>query len=278
MWTTPTGDDYDDDVAVLTITNDSTGTPVTSVPIVTSVGDGVYTAAWIVPDTLTLGTYTARLTGLVATVVTLVLDTVCVWSDEMYLSVQEFKDDVMPTNSSTLQNRRIAGVLAAVSACINSECGRTFTVPSGSEARIIDPDLCSTTNVRGEGVLLVEDIATPDGVAIETGRQFFGGSWTALTADSWYANRSKPNWPYTEIIRASPWQSCHTVRVTAQWGWPRVPPAVIEATRIQAARVFSRKGSPEGSAAPKEWGIVHVPRLDPDVRTLLTGLQVPGIA
>lgn len=47
------------------------------------------------------------------------------------------------------------------------------------------------------------------------------------------------------------------------------PPRADEAATIQAARLYGRRGSVNGVAAFQDVGVTHLPRLDPDVRSLL---------
>lgn len=59
--------------------------------------------------------------------------------------------------------------------------------------------------------------------------------------------------------------------VAAIWGWPVVPPDIIWANHMQTARLYRRKGSPEGIAGSAEWGLTRIPPLDPDVLSILKG-------
>jgi hypothetical protein len=68
------------------------------------------------------------------------------------------------------------------------------------------------------------------------------------------------------------------VRVTAKWGWPAVPDTVVQATLIQASRLYRRKDSPEGVLGSAEWGTVRLGRVDPDVYALIQQLILPGMA
>lgn len=60
------------------------------------------------------------------------------------------------------------------------------------------------------------------------------------------------------------------VRVTGTWGWADIPPAITQATVIQAARIFKRNDSPLGIAGFGDMGVLRVGRaLDPDVQQLV---------
>lgn len=60
-------------------------------------------------------------------------------------------------------------------------------------------------------------------------------------------------------------------RITAVWGWAAVPSTVVEATKIQANRVASRRESAFGVAGSPDSGteLRLLARLDPDVQVLL---------
>jgi len=60
------------------------------------------------------------------------------------------------------------------------------------------------------------------------------------------------------------------VKVTAAFGWPAIPVAIVQATILHAARHFKRYDSPLGVAGFGDFGVVRVSRfLDPDVQMLV---------
>jgi Phage gp6-like head-tail connector protein len=60
------------------------------------------------------------------------------------------------------------------------------------------------------------------------------------------------------------------VQITALWGWPAVPDAVVQACLIKASRLFHRKDSPQGVAGFGDLGVIRISRNDdPDVCGLL---------
>ncbi len=59
-------------------------------------------------------------------------------------------------------------------------------------------------------------------------------------------------------------------RITAQFGWPAVPPAIRQATMIQASRFFQRRTAPFGISGSPEMGQMRLlSKLDPDVEMLV---------
>jgi hypothetical protein len=67
------------------------------------------------------------------------------------------------------------------------------------------------------------------------------------------------------------------IEITAQWGFPEVPEDIQMAQQMQATRYYRRRGSPEGLAGSAEWGVVSIPRLDPDVRAIIEAFRRPGL-
>lgn len=59
------------------------------------------------------------------------------------------------------------------------------------------------------------------------------------------------------------------VEITGIWGWPAVPNSVNQACLLLAARLFSRKESPQGVAGFGEFGQIRVAPNDRDVTALL---------
>lgn len=101
----------------------------------------------------------------------------------------------------------------------------------------------------------------PDGIANATGLVVSGSiPGTLISPD-------RSDQPCTEIkLTRLPTSD---LTITAVWGWPEVPDDIVMATQFQAQRYYKRRGSPEGVAGSAEWGVVRVPRLDPDVAAIL---------
>ena len=61
------------------------------------------------------------------------------------------------------------------------------------------------------------------------------------------------------------------------FGWPEVPPSIIQAAVIQASRLFKRLDSPLGVAGVSDIGVMRVSRgLDPDVAQLVAPFKRVG--
>lgn len=170
---------------------------------------------------------------------------------------------------------RLAIAASAASRSIVSYCGRSFDTTTSASAsartyRAKSPTLCITDDFWTTTALTVKVDATDSGT--------YG---TTLTLNTDYiveplnGIEDGLTVPYRKI-RATSWQfstrsTFPSVQVTAAWGWASVPDEVKEAARIQGARWFRRKDSPEGVLGGfQDFGAVRVStRMDPDVAQLL---------
>ncbi len=87
-------------------------------------------------------------------------------------------------------------------------------------------------------------------------------------------NAEARNFPWTEIVfttNAYPPHGGREIEVTARWGWTYVPDSIVEATLLQASRLFARRNSPYGIAGSPEMGseMRLLSRVDPDVAVAL---------
>ncbi|GIH69444.1 phage head-tail connector protein [Sphaerimonospora thailandensis] len=188
----------------------------------------------------------------------------------------------LPTLKSALgitdsgRDELLTRAIAAACRAIDKRTGRTFGLAGTATARVFDP--CGrVARERSGDVLLVDDIGSGDGLTVETG----GGTWTAVTAyETRPGNALAKGDPVTGLLRvAGGWGSGGgRVRVTARWGWPAVPDDIELAARLQASRLYRRKDSPEGVAGSAEWGLMRLPRLDPDVQALVAPYELGGFA
>jgi hypothetical protein len=169
--------------------------------------------------------------------------------------------------------------LAAASRGIERTTGRRFWQDQTATARVISPSGRVVRDDDGEH-LLIADIGADDDLVVEVGT---AAAWTAVTdqvelepTDALAEGR-----PITKLLRiGGRWPAGRgmRVRVTAKWGWPAVPDTVVQATLIQASRLYRRKDSPEGVLGSAEWGTVRLGRVDPDVYALIQQLILPGMA
>ncbi|MDT0306868.1 phage gp6-like head-tail connector protein [Streptomyces sp. DSM 44917] len=194
-----------------------------------------------------------------------------------YADLAALKGTLNIETADTTADAALNRALTAASRSIDRTCGRRFWLDPAPVAR--------TYRLRGRllceddgELLLTDDIGSATGLVVETGS---GSTWT--TAAGWETapeNAAVEGRPVTGLLRTGgTWGWDHTsarVRVTARWGWPQVPDEVVQATLIQAARLYRRKDSPEGVTGSAEWGVVRLSRRDPDVWALIEGLILHG--
>lgn len=155
---------------------------------------------------------------------------------------------------------------AITSACrwIDDACGRRFWQDDTATVKTIRTR--RRTLVDGEEfALLVPDISVETGLVLTHG---------VSSLDFW----GEPDvTPIISLYSKSAWPE-PTVDITARWGWPVIPDAIVRASTILAARLYRRKDSPEGVLGSAEWGLVRVGRVDPDVAGLIAPYVAPGFA
>lgn len=96
------------------------------------------------------------------------------------------------------------------------------------------------------------------------------------------ANAATDSEPYTAIRKTAlggydfPLDA-KAVKIVGKFGWPAVPDPIKAATMIYAARLFKRKDVVMGTLGTPEVGMVTLPAMDPDERTLIAPYIVRNI-
>jgi hypothetical protein len=116
--------------------------------------------------------------------------------------------------------------------------------------------------------LMVPDIATDTGLLVQDETGTVNYDFEVVYPDD-------PAYPITDLARGA-WP--RKVKLTARFGWPEVPEDIVQAHLLQAMRYYRRKDSPEGIAGSAEWGLVRVPRIDPDVEEMIQDYCFPAVA
>lgn len=202
----------------------------------------------------------------------------------MYASLAKLKTQLGIPVSDTTRDSQLTDVLVAVSASIDDMCGRTFTAVTGNPTTRTFKAGGRVRDTEDGPMLMVDDIGSPTGLTVSagtavTGYTTVGAALLELTPLEAPAN-GRPSTGVLLLSGAWPTGYGKRIRVTADWGWPTVPAVVVQATLIQAARIFKRKDSPEGILGGAEWGALRLSRVDPDVQALLAPLRlnVAGMA
>lgn len=165
--------------------------------------------------------------------------------------------------------------VASASRFIDEYCGRRFWIDDAPTARVFTADDFYE--------LQLPDVATATGFVLKSDENFDGVYETTWVIDSytgagfrlWPTNAQADadiKQPYTRVRAISTAFPIHelALQVTATWGWPAVPDAIVQACILQAARLWKRKDAVLGFGGTAETGFFELRRaLDPDVKGLL---------
>jgi len=180
----------------------------------------------------------------------------------------------------------LEAAINAASRSIDNYCGRRFWLDGTAVAR--------TFVATSSASLTVPDgIGTTSGLIIKTdlaGDGTFETTWAATDYEL------RPVTAAVAFPEAEPWTAIGAIgtltfptatatgrsdriQITAKWGWPAVPDAVAYACRLKAARLVSRKDSPQGVAGFGDFGPVRLTsREDSDVVLLLDPYRPVSVA
>ena len=251
----------------------------TTGPLVVRTALGVYDAATYVPDAVGEYTYRWVVTGAI-TDSALGSFTVSDPGPQEYAQLELVKAQLGKITRDDRDEMIQASILAA-SRMIDSETG---VWPGAYRADRVATSRTFTLQgrrylTRGNRVaIIVDPISSASGVTVETGYAATGlyVPFTSFTTGP--ENAIVRGRPIIEVYGAPGSFLSDSIRITARWGWPTIPAEIELATRLQAARLYRRKDSPQGVIASPEFGGLRVSRFDPDVRALLAPFMTPGFA
>lgn len=183
-----------------------------------------------------------------------------------YASLTQLKAELGITDAArdTILTRK----LKAASKAVNGYCKRVedgFWLASSATTRVFD----LAGQILDAKTVMVDDIGSLSDLAIGTGT---AGAFTAVTGyDTTVGNQLAVGRAIESIYLPGGWPAWSglQLQVTARWGWPAVPDDVIEATIIEAVRLYKRKDTPEGVFGSADWGAIRMTRHDPDFCVLL---------
>lgn len=152
--------------------------------------------------------------------------------------------------------------LAAASRAIDNHCHRQFGSATGT--RTYTPT--AYDNLTGRWEVSTDDLH--DAAPVITVGAVPVAAFTLTPRNS--APNGEP-WTGVSIPTASGIGFASEVAITGGFGWAVTPPAIVQATLLQASRLLSRRDSPYGVAGSPEAGseLRLLARLDPDVVTTL---------
>ncbi|AZM91435.1 head-tail connector protein [Streptomyces sp. W1SF4] len=191
-----------------------------------------------------------------------------------YADLATLKRQLGLDDTDTSRDALLQQALTAASRSIDAATGRRFWLDGTPVQRVYRPRGRTVCEPDGE-LFLVDDIGSAAGFVVASGS---GATWTDVTDWEFVPeNALADGRPVTALLRRGGWGSVlGRVRVTARFGWPAIPDEIVQATLIQASRLFKRKDSPEGITGSAEWGVVRLSRRDPDVWNLIEPYVLPG--
>lgn len=168
----------------------------------------------------------------------------------------------------TDDDAEVALAITAASRAVDRATGRQFGATASTEERTYTP---AWDRRRDLYVVEVDDLMTTSGLAVETAD---GTAVAVLVAvgDGGYrlgpVNAQQKGRPWTQFVTTT---CTSEFTVTATWGWSAVPTPIKQATLIQAARLFGRRGSPFGVAGSPDLGseLRLLAKVDPDVEVIV---------
>ena len=179
----------------------------------------------------------------------------------------------------------LAFAITAASRAIDAHCGRQFGQLTAAVTRYYTWD--GVTH-DGRSLLVTDDLYTTATLTISVDTAGDGLTPVALAAadyDLWPANAAADAVPWKGFLlrkaSAAPFSRyARGIEVAARWGWASVPIDVVQATLMQAARLFARRNAPFGVAGSPELGseMRLLAKLDPDVAAGLSHLRRPWAA
>jgi len=191
-----------------------------------------------------------------------------------YVTALALKDTLSLTGE-TFADADISAAIAAASRGIDELCNRRFYADADALQvryyRAIDRDL-----VRIDDLVMLTSLATDPG-----GDGTFEETWTLNTDFTIEPlNAAADGRPFELLVRHPagnylfPTKYPRSVKLTGKFGWPAVPPAIVEATTILASKLLRRaREAPFGIVSLGMDGVaVRIARTDPDIVLLTTGL------
>lgn len=178
-----------------------------------------------------------------------------------YATVDQLKAYVGIPADDAVDDTELSGKIVAASRSIDQHTRRQFGQVDELEVRTY------TASVRAGGALVViDDLQDTAGMVVTV-------DGTAATPDRlWPANAVLKGEAFTRMwLPAATTCAPDAVEITAMWGWETVPPTILEATLLQASRLFKRRDAPFGVAGSPDMGseIRLLAKVDPDVAVML---------
>jgi phage gp36-like protein len=192
-----------------------------------------------------------------------------------YATRNQVKAALRIGTADTLDDDLIDNCVGAASRLIDGYCNRRFWQSGTAEARIFqaeDSFYCSIDDIAGTALTLKSSTQADGTFDLTWSRSDYqleplNGNLDGLT---WAYDKIRAVGDYLFPTVNANYGEQALVQVTAVFGWPSVPEPVVQATIIQASRIFKRYDSPLGVAGFGDLGAIRVSRyLDPDMAQLV---------
>lgn len=202
------------------------------------------------------------------------------WAGD-YATLAEMHAHLRIPDADTADDTEIGVAITSASRAIDHDTRRQFGLTGSAVARVYT---YVGESIEGRLSLAIDDVQTTTGLAVALDLNYDGTFETSLTNgtdyDLWPWNAAADGKPWTHVVlrpTTSAWFPffARGVQVTANYGWSAVPSVVKTATRIQAARFFTRRDSTYGIAGSPQVGseLRLLDRLDPDVSLSLASVR-----
>lgn len=189
-----------------------------------------------------------------------------------YLTLTQLKTAIGETTSD--HDADYERAIEAASRQIDEFRGDQFWLEAVPTPRIFRPD--------HPDLLWTGDFASTTGLTVETDDDGDGIYETMWDPDEWQAEplRRLNGRPFDRLVAIGarefpPFYARASVRVTARWGWPQVPQAVVQACQILAVDHFKSKDLTGGVAGFSDLGAIRVPGFAPQAKALLAPYELP---
>lgn len=185
----------------------------------------------------------------------------------VYIDSEDLKATLAISNTDFVDDD-LDRAASAASGIVDSICGRVFGKDSADATRYYTPE--------DNTLLGVDDFVSLTSVAIDRDND---GTYEETLTEGTHFRKGPPN----ASAKGEPYKWLETVngitlltsggyvKVVGKFGWPSVPPEVVQATGIIAAKLLRRaREAPFAVVFDASGGSSFVGRNDPEVRALLS--------
>lgn len=187
-----------------------------------------------------------------------------------YATLSQLKAALRVPPSDSVDDTNMTLALNSADELIDAYCGRTFGTAGTATTRYFAAEKADDLEIDDCGTITVVEYSKD------------GTTWTVTTdyqAEPLNGRSDGLPWPTTRLraINNLAWpvmNGLQTVRITARFAFGSTPNSVVQASVLQASRIFTRLSSPLGVAGFNEMGVMRIQAgLDVDVQQLLAAYR-----